>query len=334
MIGGPNSASLDVSPSQGEVTFNDQVNSTTFNISISSDDIPENSETFTVRLINPTGGALISSTNNQAQLVIESNDSPVRFASSTIQVMENNETVQLLVYRGDINGNRVGPIDQVTTVYYSTASGIAMAGEDFTATNGMETFEAGSSSVIISIPITDDSMPEGDETFTVTLTGVSNDAVLNAPVTATVIILVNDNAGGIVSFNSTDTQVISEDDQTTATFIVQRMVGSVGDLTVSYSVRDSTNQLATADISVPSGTVTIPNGQNQTSFTVSAVNDMIPEEAEMFTVSIDAIVSGGGELSNETMRVAILYISDSDDVYGVIETVSDSGTITINSVSI
>lgn len=332
ITGGPNSASLDISPSQGQVTFNDQENSMNFTLSILPDNFPENNETFNIRLVNPTGGALISETSSQAQLVIRSNDSPVRFSSADVEVSESNGTVELLVYRGNINGSQVGPLNQVTIVQYSTASGTATTDEDFTSSSGTVTFESGVSNIAISIPIINDTSPEGDETFTVTLSSVSSDAVLQSPVTVTVVIGVNDNAGGIVGFQSTTAQTISEDEQTIATFIVQRLGAFLGDLTVSYSIKDSSNQLATSDFSPSSGTVTIPNGMNQTSLLIHAMNDTLPEELETFTVSIDAIVGGAGELSNQTLRVAMLYVADSDDVYGVIE-VASSGAITVTSVS-
>ena len=334
MTGGPNSASLDVSPSQGQLMFAEGQNTTTFAISILPDSLPENNETFTVRLRNPRGGAVIVESNKEAQLIIISNDTPLRFASSMVEVSESIGAVKLVVYRGDIGGVAYGPLDQVTTVQYATSStGTAIAGLDYSFTSGTLSFPSGSSNATISIPIINDTLPEGDETFVVTLSNPSSDAVLHSPTNVTVIIDINDNAGGIVRFQSTATQVISEDNQTNATFIIQRDISSLGALTVSYSIRDSSNQLASSDFDPSSGTVSIANGVNMTALVIRAIDDTLPEEAESFTVSIDGVQSGAGQLSNETLRVALLYVSDSDDVYGIIGT-SGSGKITVNSVSI
>ena len=331
---GPNSAALDVSPTEGQLNFNEQMNSTTFNISILHDNIPENNETFYIRLVNPTGGAVVSNTNNQAQLIIEANDSPVRFANMTTEVSESNGTVQLLVYRGiSQTGDNIGPLNQVTTVHYSTTSGTAVGGQDFTSVLlGTVTFPAGVTSQIISIPLTDDTVPEGDETFTVTLFNVSSDSVLQSPINSTVVITINDNAGGIIRFLSTETQSISEDDRSNsnATFIIQRTIGSLGDITVSYTIKNNTNQLATSDFSVATGNITMPNGVNQTSLVITTIDDSLPEEAESFTVSIDSIVNGVGDLGDTTLRIATLYIADSDDVYGVIS--ASGGQVVVNSV--
>ena len=333
MTGGPNSASLDVSLGQGQLIFEDGQNASNFTISILPDNIPENNETFTVRLYNPGGGAVVADSDNEAQLIIISNDTPLRFASSSIEVSESVGTAQLTVYRGDIGGVSIGPLDQVTTVQYSTSSsGTAIAGLDYTYTTGTLTFPSGSSSAIISVPIINDTIPEGDETFTVALSNPSNDAVLHAPINVTVIIDINDNAGGIVRFQSVATQTISEDNQTNATFIIQRDISSLGSLTISYSIKDSNNQLATSDFDPSSGLITIPNGVNTSQLVIRAIDDTLPEEAESFTVSIDGVQSGAGQLSNETLRVALLHVSDSDDVYGIVGT-SGTGTIAVNSVS-
>ena len=294
-------------------------------LSVLADDIPENDETFTIQLTNPGGGAVISDTNNQAQLVVTSNDSPIRFSTSSFEVSESDGTALLTVSRGTLQGGtKVGPLTQVTTVQYSTANGTATAGQDYSEISGTITFPSNSTSQTISIPIINDNSPEGDETFTVTLTSVSSDAVLQSPTVATVIISINDNAGGIIKFQSTATQTISEDTQTSAIYVVQRTGGSLGNITVSYSIKDSSNQLASTDFTPASGTVTILDGETQTNLILTAFNDALPEEAEVFTVSIDSVMSGAGELDNQTLRVAMLQVADSDDVYGVIEVAGGS----------
>ncbi len=62
---------------------------------------------------------------------------------------------------------------QQVTVDYATADGTATAGEDYTATSGTLTFQAGETTKTISVPITDDTDNEGDETFTVTLSNAA-----------------------------------------------------------------------------------------------------------------------------------------------------------------
>ena len=318
---------------QEQIVFNDQMNTSTITLNILADDIPENDETFTITLTNPSGGAQLADENIQSQLVITGNDSPVQFSAASVSVLEDNGTVVLTIYRGIQNGVQIGPTDQVTTVQYTTSNGSAIAGQDYTESSGTVTFPAGSTNQIITIPILNDITPEGDEMFTVTLENVSSDSVLQTPFTTTVIISINDNAGGVVRFESTDIQTISEDSQTTATYTIERTVGTLGNLTISWSILDSSNQLATSDFNPANGTVYIVDGKANVNLEIQAFDDTLPEVAEMFTVTIDEVVNGEGKLDNQTLRITTLYVADSDDVYGVVEIVEDSGSIGIDMVS-
>ena len=318
---------------QEQIVFNDQMNTSTITLNILADDIPENDETFTITLTNPSGGAQLADENIQSQLVITGNDSPVQFSAASVSVLEDNGTVVLTIYRGIQNGVQIGPTDQVTTVQYTTSNGSAIAGQDYTESSGTVTFPAGSTNQIITIPILNDITPEGDEMFTVTLENVSSDSVLQTPFTTTVIISINDNAGGVVRFESTDIQTISEDSQTTATYTIERTVGTLGNLTISWSILDSSNQLATSDFNPANGTVYIVDGKANVDLEIQAFDDTLPEVAEMFTVTIDEVVNGEGKLDNQTLRITTLYVADSDDVYGVVVIVEDSGSIGIDMVS-
>ena len=78
------------------------------------------------------------------------------------------------------------------TVDYATSDGTATAGEDYTATSGTLTFQAGDTTKTISVPITDDAEDDGGETFTLTLGNASGAALGDAEGTGT--ILDDDNA--------------------------------------------------------------------------------------------------------------------------------------------
>ena len=63
------------------------------------------------------------------------------------------------------------------TVDYATSDGSATAGSDYSSTNGTLTFSAGQSSKSVSVPLLDDTVDDGGETMTLTL---SNPAGGNA----------------------------------------------------------------------------------------------------------------------------------------------------------
>ena len=75
---------------------------------------------------------------------------------------------------------------QQVTVDYATADGTATAGEDYTATSGTLTFQAGETTKTISVPITDDTEDAGGETFTLTLSNASGADLGDAEATGTI----------------------------------------------------------------------------------------------------------------------------------------------------
>lgn len=109
----------------------------------------------------------------------------VQFGAATLSVNEGSNNVVLTVTRtGDSSGT--------STVHYATANGSATSGSDYTATSGDLTFGPGITSRTFSVPIIDDSISEGNETFTATLSAPGGGASLGMPSKATVTIIDND----------------------------------------------------------------------------------------------------------------------------------------------
>ena len=66
---------------------------------------------------------------------------------------------------------------QAVTVYFTTQDATAQAGVDFVATASSVTIRAGQTSNWIQVPLLDDSVYEGDEVFTVILTGADGASI-------------------------------------------------------------------------------------------------------------------------------------------------------------
>jgi hypothetical protein len=109
----------------------------------------------------------------------------VEFTSSIFAVDEAAGSVTITITRTDVS---VG----TATVNFEAVSGTATAGSDFTAVSGPYTLGAGALSLgvgetkVISIPINNDSLSEGDETFLLRLTDAKGLAVIGAQSTAVV----------------------------------------------------------------------------------------------------------------------------------------------------
>ena len=101
------------------------------------------------------------------------------------------------------------------TVDYATSDGSATAGEDYTATSGTLSFAVGETGKTVSVPIGDDIVNEGDETFAVTLSNASGAALGTASATGTI------ENRHVVPLTASFEQVPAEHDGTTFVFHVR-----------------------------------------------------------------------------------------------------------------
>jgi Calx-beta domain/Peptidase_C39 like family len=200
---------------------------------------------------------------------------------------------------------------QTVTVLYATSDGTATAGSDYTATSGTLTFAPGDTSKTISVPITNDSSVEGDETFTVTLSSPTN-ATLGSTTTHIYTILNDDNYGSIQL--SSATYSVGEAGGT-VTITATRTGGSSGTVGVSYSESNGT-ATAGSDYTSTSGNLSWSNGDtaNKT-FTVAITNDTLHEPNETFTVTLSSPTGGATPGSPSSAAVTITDDDASSNVY-------------------
>ena len=71
-------------------------------------------------------------------------------------------------------------------VAYATADGTATAGEDYTARKGELTFDPGETEKTVAVPVLDDAIDEGEETFTLRLTNASGARIADGEATGTI----------------------------------------------------------------------------------------------------------------------------------------------------
>lgn len=117
----------------------------------------------------------------------------VQFSSSVFLVDENKGPAVIAVTRSGVTTNAV-------TVDYATGNGLATPGVDYTPQTGTLSFAPGETSKTFSIPIFDDSVPEGSETVQLALTKPTGGAILGTQATARLYIMDNENRGTLVDF--------------------------------------------------------------------------------------------------------------------------------------
>ena len=221
----------------------------------------------------------------------------VSFQPTTYNVSEGAGTVTLTV-------NRIGSIASAASVNFTTQSGTATSGADFTATSGTLSWPAGDGSTrIISVPITDDALVESTEAFSVLLSNPTGTSIISG--TATVNITDNE---PVLSFQPA-TYTVTEGAGTVA--VTVNRIGSIASTaSVSYSTQSGTATSGN-DFTAASGTLNWPAGDGSTrTITVPIIDDALVESTEAFTIVLSnptgATIGAG---------TATVNITDNDDVF-------------------
>jgi hypothetical protein len=192
---------------------------------------------------------------------------------------------------------RSGDVTQTTTVDFATSDVTATAGVDYTATSGTLTFAPGQLTRTISVPVFNDNLYEGsNETFNITLSNVSGNAILTSPSAAVVTIQENDQKP-TMSFSGSPSVIEGNSSTTNLNFTVVLSNPSVQTITVDYTTMDGT-AVAGSDYVATSGSLSFTPGTTSKTVTVVVNGDTIDEPDEVFSLV----------LSNATN---IIYLSQS-----------------------
>ncbi|MDD1457326.1 esterase-like activity of phytase family protein, partial [Dolichospermum sp. ST_sed7] len=98
----------------------------------------------------------------------------------------------------NVNLDTAPAVGKTVTVQYTIAGVTATAGSDFTAATGTLSFAAGVKTATITVPITDDFIVEGDETFTVKLSNATGNAIIS-PLQGTGVVTITDGISASVT---------------------------------------------------------------------------------------------------------------------------------------
>jgi hypothetical protein len=153
---------------------------TTVKVDVNGDTTPERDETFQLVLSNPSGGGSIGDGSGQATIV---NDDAPHLHVTGSKVLEN---AGAAVFTVSLDGAAAA------SVHYATADGSAFAGSDYTAQSGTLTFARSDAAKTISVPLINDSVNEGDETFQLQLSDAKGVASSGNDLSATATIADDD----------------------------------------------------------------------------------------------------------------------------------------------
>ncbi|MGE3706086.1 MAG: Calx-beta domain-containing protein, partial [Vicinamibacterales bacterium] len=292
--------------------------SKTITIPILDDAVVESAETFFVGLGSPVGASI--GTPAATVVTVLDDEASLNFSSPTYSVGETGASASVTV-------NRSGAATNAVSVTWTTANGTAVAGQDFGISGnpaqrtGTLSWAAGDSapksftvgSFLAILPVVNDALAEGDESFTITLSAPTGGAVLGPTSTASVTIVDDESTVGF----SPATLTVSEAGPN-GTLTLTRTGSNATAASVAWTTVAGT-AAAGADFTQSSGTVswaagdgspkTITVGPTSAAAPyIAVVNDATIEGPETFTVTLSS-PTGGAILGTATATVTL----DSDD---------------------
>lgn len=211
-----------------------------------------------------------------------------------------------------ITVQRLGGRTGAVSVQYATAGGSATEGGDYARAAGTLAWADGEDAPkTFAIQILQDTLVEGPESFTVTLSGATGGATIAPIGTATVTVADDDlppvpQPAGSIQFQQSESAVTEGG---TALLTVTRTGGSAGAVSVGYNTGAGSAQSG-ADYTAASGTLTWADGDaSPRTITVATIDDTVVESSETFFVNISN-PTGGATLGNPNVVVATILDND------------------------
>ena len=269
----------------GTVVFNAGETQKQITVQLINDNLIEQGENFFVDLSDPSNATFSAAGATTATVDVVDDDggtSTIQFSSAAYSVDEGGGSAILTVVRS-------GGIGFAVSANYSTSDGTAKAGSDYSATSSTVTFSPGEYSKNITVPILQDAVAEGSESFTISLSSPSANAALGTPAIATVSIN-DDDAGNTIQFSPVIYTVNEagpdgQPGQAVLTVTANRTGNPNTTVTVDYNTRDG-SAVAGQDYGFTSGTIVFNAGETQKQIAVPLINDTLIEATESFFVDL------------------------------------------------
>ena len=258
-------------------------------VPIVGDLIREGTETFLVKLANPTGGVTIAKTSGIGTILDNNDPAPTVSIGNGI-LAEGNAGSSVMEFTVTLSQ----PSQDTVTASYAThdlasAAHAAVVGVDYSqVANGVVTFAPGQTRATISVPILGDTVDEFDETFGVSLSSPGGAALGNAEAIGTI-----QNDEVTVRISNSPTVLEGNNGTTIYLFPVELTVAGGGalqnEVTVNFETKDDTaiSTGANKDFTALTGPVTFaPGGNLLQQISITVTGDARHEANEQFFVKL------------------------------------------------
>ena len=231
------------------VTFLPGQSSRTVTVPVLHNPVAEGNRTVGLTLSLPTSTVLLNP--SQATLTINDVDhAPGTFVLSAPAYFVSESATNAFITVVRTNGST-----GIVGVSIATSSGTALPGLRYINTNAILSFSDGQTSRTFAVPLIDDNIVQGDQTFIVTLSNPTGGALIDTPTNAIVTVMDND-----VAFSFSSPAYIINETSGVVNIGVQRINGSNGTASVQFRTGDGT-AVAGTNYTADSRTLTFSPGE-------------------------------------------------------------------------
>lgn len=283
----PATVGVDFLASSGEIEIATGDSSASVNLVVLGDTEIEANETLLLNVSEPALGS--------AELMVTIHDDDRPALSVVDASVSEGDSGSAATLDFVINLSPVASAD--VSVDYATSDGSAVAGSDYQSQSGSLIFAAGETSKAVSVPVIGDTQIESDESLSLTLSGVSENARI-ARAAASGVIVDDDLPGVSVS----DLSLSESNSPFSFRVSLSDPLGEA--VTLDYRTEAGT-ATGSDDFQSVSGTLTIAAGEQQANIDVTVIDDSVVEADEQFSLQLSNI-SANARLVNASASATIL----------------------------
>ncbi|WP_295006694.1 Calx-beta domain-containing protein, partial [uncultured Dechloromonas sp.] len=323
-------AGSDYTANSGILTFAPGETTKTITVAVTNDTVFEGNETYVVNLTSPSnatiatgsvsttiadyGTGLGGNNDDRPTLAVNSVSHPESdpYAVFTVS-LSNASAAPTTVSLSLANGTATAPADYTTALQYSTNGGATWT------TGTSATIAAGSTSILVRVPIVNDILDEANETFTLTATRTAG-TTLNASATGTATIVDNDSPPVAVIDNRT----APEDTVVTGNVLSNDTDADGNTLSVTqFVVNGVTYPAGTSAVNLPGVGSLVVNTDGGYTFTPSLnYNGSVPQ--------VTYTVTDGANTATSTLNITLTPVNDAPVAQNDTNTVTEDGVTTLN----
>ena len=263
----------------GQLTFAPGEVSKPVSVPIIDNSIFETIENFVLNLSAPSANATIADASALATII----DNDAQFGTPVVSI--NDFTVDEATKEATFVITLNKPSTSVVSMNYATQNGTATAGSDFVTKNDSLSFAPGETAKTVKVTLINDTTPppgEASEAFNLVLSGITNATTLDPNGTA--IIFEND-ASPVNNSNISVDDIVVDESQTYADFLVRLDAPNTGTVTVNYAT-DTNTAIYNSDYVHTSGKLTFAPGEMVKTVRVTMLDGFTVEAIENFTLDL------------------------------------------------